>query len=266
MNRLFALATLVALLLLAVAVQAQSLNFSGDRDGPIEIFADDGIEWHQEQLVFVARGNARAVRGEVTVHADELRAYYRENAGGGSDIWRLDALGKVRIVGPNGKAFGGKAVYDVDNAILVLSEGKLKLVTPTDVITADKQLEYWESKQIAVARGNAFAVRGDKRLRADVLAAYFRSDKKGESRVYRVEAFNRVKIVTNSEAATSERGVYNVESGIATLIGKVKIIRGANVLNGCRAEINLNTGVSKLHSCEDRVRGLIQPGKKKGKS
>ena len=265
MNQLFAIAALATLLLSAVTAQAQSLNFSGNGDAPIEVFADDGLEWHQERLVFIARGDARAVRGEGTVHADELRAYYREKANGGTDIWRLDALGKVRIVSPNGKAFGGKAVYDVDNAILVLSEGKLQLVTPTDVITADKQLEFWEAKQIAVARGNAFAVRGEKRLRADVLAAYFRPDEKGEPRVYRVEAFDRVKVETGSEVAISERGVYNVESGIATLIGAVKIIRDANVLNGCRAEINLNTGVSTLHSCKDRVRGLIQPGKKKEK-
>ncbi|MCH7551099.1 MAG: hypothetical protein IIA35_05290, partial [Proteobacteria bacterium] len=47
---------------------AQSLNFGGGAsDLPIEIYADDGIEWQQENLVFLARGNARAVRGEVTV-------------------------------------------------------------------------------------------------------------------------------------------------------------------------------------------------------
>ena len=71
---------------------AQSLNFGGGAsDLPIEIYADDGIEWQQENLVFLARGNARAVRGEVTVFGDELRAYYRENPDGSNDIWRLDA-------------------------------------------------------------------------------------------------------------------------------------------------------------------------------
>ena len=37
--------------------QAQSLNF-GSGDTPIEIDADNGIEWQQDGLVFVARGNA----------------------------------------------------------------------------------------------------------------------------------------------------------------------------------------------------------------
>jgi len=247
---------------------AQSLNLGAAGDDPVEIFADNGIEWQQESLVFVARGNARAVRSEVTVHGDELRAYYREKEGGGTDIWRLDALGQVRIIGTDGKAFGEKAVYDVDNGILVLNGGDLKLVTPTDLITAEKQIEYWEKKQMAVARGNAVAVREAKRLHADVLAAYFREDKKGESKVYRVEAFDNVRVATESEVATSERGVYNVESGIATLIGSVKIIRGPNVLKGCRAEINLNTGISTLHSCDTagRVNGLLQPGAGKAKT
>jgi lipopolysaccharide export system protein LptA len=247
---------------------AQSLNLGAAGDDPLEIFADNGIEWQQESLVFVARGNARAVRSEVTVHGDELRAYYRENEGGGTDIWRLDALGHVRIIGTDGEAYGEKAVYDVENGILVLNGGDLRLVTPTDLITADKQIEYWEKKQMAVARGNAVAIRETKRLRADVLAAYFRADKKGESKVYRVEAFDNVRVATENEVATSERGVYNVESGIATLIGSVKIVRGPNVLRGCRAEINLNTGISTLHSCDTagQVKGLLQPGVGKAKT
>jgi lipopolysaccharide export system protein LptA len=82
-------------------LSAQTLNFgSGGSDQPIEIFADDGIEWQQENLLFVARGNARAVRGDVTVFGDELRAYYREKPDGGSEIHRLAALGNVRIVSP----------------------------------------------------------------------------------------------------------------------------------------------------------------------
>ena len=106
----------------ATGVSAQSLNFgAGESDLPIEIFADDGIEWQQENLIFLARGNARAVRGDVTVYADELRAYYRERQDGGTDIWRLDANGKVRIKTPRETAFGRKAIYQVDEGILVLS-------------------------------------------------------------------------------------------------------------------------------------------------
>jgi len=251
----------LALIVLATppwaGARAQQLNFgSGDSEHPIEIFADNGIEWQQENLIFLARGNARAVRGDVTIYADELRAYYREKADGSTDIWRLDANGKVRIKTPGETAYANKAVYQVDKKILVLSGGKVRLVAGNDVITADKQIEYWENKQMAVARGNAFAVRQKKRLKADVLAAYFRTDKKGENKLYRVDAFDRVKIVTEQNTATSNRGVYNVESGIATLTGAVKLVRGKNVLTGCSAEVNLNSGISKIFSCPPSIGGV----------
>ena len=257
-------------LAIAGPVLAQSLSVIGDGENtPIEIYAEDGIEWQQEKQLFLARGNARAVRGEVEVRANVLTAYYRETAKGGTDIWRLHANGGVRISSPGEKAYGEKGVYDVDNGILVLSGGRVRLVTKDDEITADRQLEYWEKKQMAVARGNASAVRGDKRLRADVLAAYFRKDKDGKSAIYRIEAFDNVRIKTAKDNARADRAVYNVQSGIATLTGSVKIVRGETHLRGCRAEINLNTGISKLFGCGPPgsggkpVRGVIQPVKKK---
>ncbi|MBC8339106.1 MAG: hypothetical protein ISR51_09015 [Rhodospirillales bacterium] len=253
------------------AAQAQTLNFgSGGSDQPIEIFADNGIEWQQENLMFLARGNARAVRGQVTVFASELRAYYREKSDGSTDIWRLDAIGKVRIKTAGEMAYGDKAIYQVEKGILVLSGRKVRLVAGSDEITATKQLEYWEKKQMAVARGNAYAVRKDKRLKADVLASYFRVDKNGDNKLYRVDAFDNVKIVTQTNTATADRGVYNVESGIATLTGSVKLVRGKSILTGCSAEVNLNTGISKIFSCpttpgavRKRAKGILRLQKKK---
>ena len=42
-----------------------------------------------------------------------------------------------------------------------------------------------------------------------------------------------------------------MESGIATLTGQVRLVRDDNELRGCRAEVNLNTGISKLFPCQD---------------
>ncbi len=261
---------LAAVLLGAAPLLAQSLNFGGGSDLPIEINAEQGIEWQQENLVFLARGKAVAKRGQMRVHADILRAYYREKEGGGTDIWRLDAEGNVRITSPGETATGEKAVYNLDNSTLVLKGGRrgVRLKTRQETITASKQLEYWEKKQMAVARGNAQLVRGDRKIRADVLAAYFHKDKSGKTEIHRVEAFGNVRIDTAKERAYAERGVYNVQSGIATLVGSVKIQRAGNQLTGCSAEINLNTGISRLFGCKGRaggkkrVQGLILPGRK----
>ncbi len=257
----------------AAPAAAQGLSLGGGRsDLPIEIDADNGIEWQQQKLLFVARGNARARRGDLTVEAETLRAYYRERKDGSTDIWRLDAQGNVKISTPGETAYGQSAVYNVDNGTLVLKGGgkRVRLVTQQDEITADQQLEYWEKKQMAVARGNALAVRADRRLSADILVAYFRPDKNGKNEIHRIEAFDNVRIVTAKDTASGDRGEYDVKSGIATLTGSVKITRGKTRLKGCRAKVNMNTGVSRLFGCGSaasggqRVRGLIHPGSRLG--
>ncbi len=265
----FAIAMLLNLL--ATGAMAQGLNFgNGDSDSPIEVYADEGIEWQQEALIFIARGNARAVRGEVTVYGDELHAFYRKLPDGGTEIWRLDAISNVRIVTPGETAYGDRGVYDVDNAILVLTGKKVRLLTPTDEVIADEQLEYWERKQMAVARGHAQVFSDNKNLNADVIVAYFKKQKSGKSAIHRVEAFDNVRIDTNQEKATSDRGVYSVKSGIATLTGSVRIARDGNKLDGCKAEVNMNTGVSKMFSCAGQgggqVGGVFNLSKKKPKA
>jgi len=242
--------------------RAQGLNFgSGGDERPIEVFADEGIEWQQEKMIFLARGNARAIRGEVTVYGDELRAYYRKGPDGGTDIWRLDAIGHVRIVSPGETASGDHGIYDVEKAILILSGPKVRLLTATDEITATQQLEYWETRQMAVARGDAKVVaRGQgkgRNLEADVLVAYLKKDAKGSSSVHRVEAFDNVRIDSEDGKATSDRGVYTVKTGIATLTGSVKIVREGNTLDGCRADVNMASGVSKLFGCEGQSGGQV---------
>ena len=255
-----------ALLMLPGMASAQGIGLPGQSgDKPIEINAEQGIEWQQKNKAYIARGNARAAQGDVAVLADTLTAYYRETEGGGTDIWRIDAVGSVRIVTPTQRAFGEKAVYDVGRGILILT-GDPRLETETDRITARDSLEYWEKRNLAVARGNAIATRGENRLRADVLTAHFAKDSKGKSRVRQVDAFDNIVITTPDEIVRSARGIYDVETGIATLTGSVKITRGQNQLNGEHAEVNLNTGVSRLFGRgQGGVQGIFTPEKKTGR-
>lgn len=253
----------VALATAAPEAGAQSLSLGGvGSTVPIEVYAQNGIEWQQEGNMFVARGDARAVRDGVEVLGDELRAYYREKPTGESEVWRLDALGNVRIVSASETAYGDRAIYNADQKVLVVDGKKPRLVSGQDTLTATQQLEYWETKRFAVARGDAVATRDNKQVRADVLVAHLRNGPKGETRVYRVDAYDNVRIKTERETATGQRGVYNVESGIATLTGNVLLVRDDNQLRGCRAEVNLNTGVSKLFPCastQGRVNGSFVP-------
>jgi lipopolysaccharide export system protein LptA len=268
-------AAAIAAILLAFTARfgaAQTINLaSTNQDKPIEVFADNGIEWQQDNAVLIARGNARAVRAGVDITAEVLRAFYKKKAEGGTDLSRLDAAGNVRITSPSESITGETAVYDLEKAILVVSGKKVVYRSGSDVLTANRQMEYYEIQQRAVARGNATAVHDGKTVRAETLEAFFRKTADGKSQVYEIRAFNNVAILTDQDTVFANKGIYNVISGIATLTGNVRITRGLNQLAGDRAEINVNTGVSKLltdpgpslanggKKRKRRVRGLILP-------
>lgn len=236
---------------------AQSVTGQGGKS-PVNIEANDGIEWQRDTKAYIARGDARASRDGVEIRADTLTAFYRDGADGeGQDIYRIDADGSVRITAESGKAFGDKGVYHVNEAVLVLIGSNLKLETATAVITARDSLEYWDNRQLAVARGEAIVVSEKGRLRADILTAHITQDEKREIR--QIDAFGNVLITTGTEIAQGEEGVYNPRTGLATLCGNVRITRGKNQLNGNCAEVNLVTGISRLVGDGRRVRGLFTP-------
>jgi lipopolysaccharide export system protein LptA len=169
------IALLAAVLLLLCWPPARAADIAGSTDSrPIAVTAQSGIEWQKEAQVYVARGNAVATRGTTQVHADTLTAHYRpaKGAEGGNEVYRLDADGHVVISNGADTVIGDQAVYDVGQQIAVITGKDLKLTTPTDVVTARDSLEWYDPQQVAVARGDAVAVRGDRRIRADVLTAH----------------------------------------------------------------------------------------------
>ena len=272
LNAALALALLAAPALIPPPItspaMAQGIGADTGKGLPIAVDADQAIEWHQEQKAYVARGNAVAKRGEVTISGDTLVAYYRDVPTGGTEIFRLAADGKVHIFTPAQNVYGERAVYDVDKKVAVVTGSNLKLVTPTDVVTARDSLEYWESQNLAVARGDAIAIRAQNRVNADILVGLFAEAPGGALEMTRIDAQGNVVITTPSDVARGQQGVYNLKTNIATLTGDVRLTRGDNHLNGQTAEVNMNTGISRLLSTGDRtggrVRGLFVPGQAPG--
>ena len=276
----------------------QGLSLSGvSEDRPIEVSADHGIEWQQDAQVYIARGNAIAKRGATEVHADTLTAHYRpikgtgdrgtgdkgpgaketggKDTGGETEIYRLDADGHVTIKGERQTVVGDQAVYDVDQQIGIVTGKALKMTTATDVVTARDSLEWYDQKQIAVARGDAVAKRDVKVIRADVLTAHMTKDKPPptaakpdktvpaaatkprnaamplgatdeSSRISRVDAQGHVLVSTETDVGRGDYGVYNADSGIATLLGNVTVTRGPNTVRGEYAVMDLNNNVSRM--------------------
>ena len=260
---------LVALVLLppiaAGPSRAQNLLSFGGGGQPIEITADEGIEWRRNEKVYIASGNARATRGDVQLYGDILSAFYRDSADGGSEVYRVEAHGNVRILSPSEAVYGDDGYYDVDRGVVALTGEGLRLETGGDSITAKESLEYWEAKSLAVARGGAVASRGDQSLSAEVLVGHFRKDEAGRLVLRQVDAQGQVRIKTPSEFISGDNGVYYVDKQFAELTGGVKITRGEAQLNGEYAEVNLATGVSRLLAAppggtsDTRVHGLFVP-------
>ena len=282
---------------LPFAAAAQQLDLS--HGGPIDISATDGIDWRQDQQMVVAHGDARATRGDVTVIADTLTAWYRPKAGtapagsgphpasaianpdtGGNEIYKVEALGHVRILSKTDQVVGDKAVFDIDRSVLVMTGTNMKLTTPNQILTARDTLEYWAQKHMAVARGNAVALTNDgRRIAADTLVAYTSAsdpapapakpepanappaDPLGASgKLQKMEAFGHVSLRTATDTVTGDRGIYVPDTGLARLIGNIRITRGQNQLNGAEAIVNMKTGVARLVSgSAGRVQGLVLP-------
>lgn len=270
MTRSFIAALALTWFGLASALPAAAQNVSATQDGsrgPLEINADEGIEWRRDSNQYIARGNARAAQADLEVFADVLIAHYRNDPTGGTEIYQVDAEGNVVVVSPSERVYGDLGRYDVDRGLVVLWGEGLRLETAEEVISARESLEYWEDQQVAVARGDAVAVHADKRLKADTLTAHFVPDAAGKMVIQRVDGLGNVQISTPTDFVRGDKGVYYVEKQLATLSGAVKITRGENQLNGAYAEVDLETGISRLLSGPPgseggRVRGLLVPRRK----
>ena len=297
MNPRLILLAVSCLLLSAAPVRAQTIDLS--HGGQITVTARGGFDWDQKAQKVTAYRDAQAVRGNVTVTADRLIAFYRKKPGGqkpggqkpattgggdaggtdatgANEIYRLEAFGHVHIFTATDQAWGDHAVYDIDQAVLVLTGHALRLTTPTDVLTARDEMEYWSKTRMSVGRGDAMVTSNDgRRLRADVLVGY--SDPADANRtapaakpgtdpiaasgkLRKVDAFGDVVVRTRTETVTGDRGVYVPASGIARIVGNVHITRGQNQLNGAAAIVNMHTGLATMTEAPGaRVRGLIVP-------
>jgi lipopolysaccharide export system protein LptA len=177
-------------------------------------------------------------------------------------------------------------VYDIDQAVLLMTGHDLKLTTPQQVMTARDSMEYWSQRHIAVGRGHAVVVTTDgRRLAADVLVGYTTDPNApptpqtvaakpaaapdpgkpadplmASGKLKRVEAFGNVEVRTQTDIVRGDRGVYIPDTGIARVVGHVRITHGDNQINGPAADVNMKTGIAHLVSdTSQRVQGLLMP-------
>jgi len=253
-------------------------------EGTLEVTSDHDLEWLQQDHAYIARGNAVAKRGTVTLMADLLIAYYRPLVrpgapapaaqaapakpgaapqtgfdSGNTEIWRVLAEGNVHIVSEDRDAWGDRADYDKDKSVVVLTGQHLLATTFTETITARDSLEYWQDQDMAVARGNALIVKVDgDRLAADVIGGHFVKDATNQTVLKTIEGKGHVVVTTWTDVVHGDEGIYDLPGQHTVLFGNITATHGESELEGASADVNMVTGISQVFpAAGQRVRGLF---------
>jgi lipopolysaccharide export system protein LptA len=262
---------------------------------PIEVTADESLEWYQDQHIYVARGHAKAVRNDMVVEADILKAHEREQLAKDTtkgktatpakpvpatapantpaagmkqtsgdknetgDIDKMEADGNVRITDPKSRTLGDHAIYDLNTHTILVTGNNLRYETEKQTVTAKDSLEYYEDKKVAVARGHAIEDDATRHIEGDVMTAEFADTPNGQNDLTKVTAEGHVVVVTKTDTVFGDHGVFDSARNIAIITGNVHITRpDGTQLTGDVAESDFNNNESRiLNSGKGRVRALL---------
>ncbi len=261
-----ALAARIALsawLLAGAALFVSTAAWAQSDDEPIAVTATEGIEWDQQRKVYIAKGDAAVRQGEVTIHAGELRAYYREgksksDAGGvalgsaSGSIYRIEAIGDVYVKLDKDQLSAGKVVYEVDKELMTAT-GNEPVFAAGDgtTVQASEALIYDPKNSRAMAKGKVRAWDKENRLNADELELEFDSTKTASggvrpTEIKRIIARGNVVIVQGDAAAQADQAIYDPVEETARLEGNVRLVQDGNVLTGQYGEFFFKPGIGRI--------------------
>lgn len=251
-------------------VQAQEASLGNSKE-PLEVTADGTLEWHRNEKKFLAKKNAEAKQGDVSIQGELLTANYTESDEQNIKISRVDASQNVVIKSRETDAYGDEGYYDLDKGYAELTGDNLKMVGTDQVVTARDRFEYWAVEGKLIAIGAAKITRRNEQgevntLEADTITAFMKNNEQGDRVLDRLVANDNVVITTPTEVLTGNYGVYEATSNEAEITGNVKITRGPNILEGARATVDMNTSISRMYGsggARGRVKGVFIPGSEK---
>ena len=264
MKILYAIAIIIGF---TTHVQAQEVSKSAKP--PLEITADNSLEWYRAEQKLVAKGNAIAKQETSSIEAETLSANYREGAEGRFEISQMNADSNVIIRAQNSTAYGDNAVYNLDQSLATMTGESLRMISPDQVVTAQERFEYHVDQGKLLAIGNAEATRpnkngGNDKLNANTISAVFKENAQGERVLETLEAKGNVIITTPAEKVTGTYGIYRASTNKAEIKGNVMITRGPNILQGERAEVDMTTNTSRIFGGgtqnNGRVKAVFYPG------
>ena len=226
---------------------------------PLTIEASELLEWDQNAGIYIAKGGAIAKQGRTELAAEELVATYDPKAAK-RRIDKVVATGNVDYKSADTLAQGEKLTYDIKGLIYVV-EGKNAVVSgATGTMTATRDINYNAAdpaNKTIVARGSAVYVDADKRtISGERVVGIIGAD----GALKTINADDNVKVVTSDgKIATGDSVTYDYATSKAVLTGNVEVKDGPNVMRGARAEVDFDTGISRILSdgSGSRVSGVL---------
>lgn len=107
----------------------------------------------------------------------------------------------------------------------------------------------------AIFAGNVVVRQGELTLRTARLTLAYASQ--GGIDINRIDASGGVVVTSPSETARGDFAVYDLDEGLITMVGNVKLERGGSYLNGGRLTIDLDSGRAIM---DGGLRGVNQAG------
>ena len=255
---------LILLAFIFSELQSQQL-IDGKKNNPVEIYAEDSIEWHKNEKKYLAIGNAKASSGTMSLTSQRIEAFYNEVDDSAMDIKLVKAHKKVKITDKKLEIVGGhSAEYNLEKDHFAIFGKNLVLTSDKNKLKSNKKMEYWRNKGVAIATGKATAIKDAEFVIKGEKLIWFVEEVEEKMNVRKILGFTNVSIRTNNEVAFSDKALYNKNTGICKLFGNVKLQKGSSFLTGDYAEVDMNRGISKLLPApnldnlnENRVRALI---------
>lgn len=120
-------------------------------------------------------------------------------------------------------------------------------------VTADS-LTVDQDSGTAIFTGNVVIGQGDLRLSAGRVEVIY-SEETGD--IARLIASEDVLFATDTDAAEAQNADYDITTGVLTLTGDVLLTQGASAISAARMVLNVETGTATM---EGRVRTVLQQG------
>lgn len=243
------LVTLLLAIMVGIANMANATDKDADsQNAPVTIEASAFLEWDQNKGLYIAEGAAVAAQRDTRISADRLEASYDPKSED-RDIEKMIAIGGVSFVDGQNTATGSRLVYDIRSSIYSVFGKNAKITSPSGVMTATNKIVYNESnpaKALINGVGGAHYTANDGRIVAgnEIIAI---TNEAGDMQT--LDAFGNAYVRTiDNQTATGDKVHYDFNTSIAILTGNVELIEGSNVMRGSRAEVDFNSGISRLLS------------------